>query len=153
MAAKSFEWTHHNRSDHLRDFVHCGDLPNQGIGNAHFGWKQETLDSIRKTLFRFGIVYIPAGLIACSTLYGETSSYGDSIGRISMMSAKLWICFLLWQQFGGKNGLVAVLEETQPHRLLTRTRLLCTRYCSPLFFSSCSSRLRDRIDQPESQLR
>ena len=66
----------------------------KGIGNAHFGWKQETLDSIRKTLFRFGIVYIPAGLIACSTLYGETSSYGDSIGRISMMSAKLWICFL-----------------------------------------------------------
>ena len=114
----------------------------KGIGNAHFGWKQETLDSIRKTLFRFGVVYIPAGLIACSTLYGETSSYGDSIGRISMMSAKLWICFLLWQQFGGKNGLVAVLKETQPHRLLTRTRLLWypVLLCSPLFFLILAAR-------------
>ena len=93
----------------------------KGIGNAHFGWNQETLNSIRKTLFRFGIVYIPAGLIACSTLYGETASYGDGIGRISMMIAKLWICFLLWQQFGGKHGLVSVLKETQPNRCLLYT--------------------------------
>ena len=114
----------------------------KGIGNAHFGWNQETLNSIRKTLFRFGIVYIPAGLIACSTLYGETASYGDGIGRISMMIAKLWICFLLWQQFGGKHGLVSVLKETQPNRLLTRTRMLWypLLLSSPLFFLLLAAR-------------
>ena len=114
----------------------------KGLGNAHFGWEQETLNKIRRTLFLFGIVYIPAGLIACSTLYGETSSYGDGIGRISMMIAKLWICFLLWQQFGGKKGLVAVLKETQPNRLLTRTRLLWypLLLVSPLFFLILAAR-------------
>ena len=50
--------------------------------------------------------------------------------------------FLLWQQFGGKNGLVAVLKETQPHRLLTRTRLLWypVLLCSPLFFLILAAR-------------
>ena len=114
----------------------------RGLGNAHFGWEQKTLDSIRRTLFLFGMVYIPASLIACSTLYGETSTYADGIGRISMMIAKLWICFLLWQQFGGKQGLVAVLKETQPHRMLTRTRLIWypLLLCSPLFFLVLAAR-------------
>lgn len=114
----------------------------RGLGNAHFGWEEKTLDSIRRTLFLFGIIYIPAGLIACSTLYGETSTYADSIGRISMMIAKVWIGFLLWQQFGGKHGLVAVLKETQPHRLLTRTRFLWypLLLCSPLFFFILAAR-------------
>jgi potassium efflux system protein len=114
----------------------------KGLGNAHFGWEQKTLDSIRRNLFLFGVVYIPASLIACCTLYGETSSYGDSIGRISMIIAKLWICFLIWQQFGGKNGLVAVLRDTQPHRLLTRTRLLWypILLCCPIFFIILAAR-------------
>ncbi|MDB4331641.1 mechanosensitive ion channel [bacterium] len=114
----------------------------KGLGNTHFGWNQTTLKAIRKTVFRFGVVYIPAGLIACSTLYGETSSYGDGIGRISMMVAKLWIWFLLWQQFGGKQGLVAKLKKNQPNRLLTRTRLFWypLLLCSPLFFFVLAAR-------------
>jgi potassium efflux system protein len=96
----------------------------KGLGNAHFGWDQSKLDATRSTLFRFGLVYIPANLIACSTLYGDASRYADGIGRVSIIVSKLWICFLLWQQFGGRDGLVAILKEKHPDRLLTRTRML-----------------------------
>lgn len=96
----------------------------EGLGNAHFGWRQSTLDAIRSTVFKFGIVYVPAGLIASSTLYGDAAPYADGLGRISLMLAKLWATFLLWQQIGGPDGLVARLRNTQPNRLLTRTRML-----------------------------
>lgn len=93
-----------------------------GLGNAHFRWQQTTLDALRRTLFQFGIVYIPAGLILSSTLYGEASSYCDGIGRVSIIFSKLWTCFLIWRHLGGKHGLVARMRTTQPNRLLTQTR-------------------------------
>ncbi len=95
-----------------------------GLGNTHFAWAQSTLDVVRRTLFRFGVVYIPAGLIVSSTLYGDTSGYSDGIGRVSLMLSKIWTCFLLWKQFGGPGGLVSKLRDNEPHRLLTRTRVI-----------------------------
>ncbi len=95
-----------------------------GLGNAHFGWNQPTLNDIRMTLLLFGVAYIPAGLIVGSTLHGDASNYSDGLGRISLMLSKLWTCFLIWRRFGGPNGLVSKLVEYQPQRLLTRLRVI-----------------------------
>ena len=95
-----------------------------GLGSGHFGWNQSILNSVRRNLFLFGVVYVPAMLIVHSTLYGDASEYADSVGRFSIMFAKGWTCYLLWRQFGGTDGLVARLRQTQPRRFLTRTRML-----------------------------
>jgi potassium efflux system protein len=95
-----------------------------GLGSGHFGWDQSILNGVRGNLFLFGIIYVPCILIVHSTLYGDASHYADSVGRFSIMFAMAWTFYLLWRQFGGSDGLVARLKETQPNRLLTRTRIL-----------------------------
>ncbi|MGI9471362.1 MAG: mechanosensitive ion channel domain-containing protein [Rubripirellula sp.] len=96
-----------------------------GLGTAHFGRRPATLKLIRKTTFRFGLIYVPAHLLVASTLYGDASQFSDSVGRFVFILAHIGVAALIWRLFGSRHGILAALAERFPNNPLPRFRPTC----------------------------
>ncbi|MDA7873701.1 mechanosensitive ion channel [Rhodopirellula sp.] len=86
-----------------------------GLGIVHFDAKPNTLRLLRKVLFRIGIVYVPAQVLAASTLYGDASQYSGSVGRCFFIVAHVWVILLVIRMFKSSQGLLAASAEKNPN--------------------------------------
>lgn len=82
-----------------------------GLGIVHFGARPSTLRLLRKVLFRIGIVYVPAQVLAASTLYGDASEYSGTVGRLFFVAAHVWVILLVIRMFRSSQGLLAASVE------------------------------------------
>lgn len=96
-----------------------------GLGTTHFGRKKETLKLLRKTAFRFGLIYVPAHLLASSTLYGDASRFSDSIGRFVFIAAHIGVAALLWRLFGSRHGIIAAIAQRFQNNPVPQLRYIC----------------------------
>lgn len=96
-----------------------------GLGEAHLGWRIETLDQFRRALNRVVVVYIPALLMANSHyMYEEAAAHFNSVGRICFILSHVWVTLVLWQLFRSSDGILATLTREQPTHVTTRSRHL-----------------------------
>ena len=93
-----------------------------GLGAAHFGWRQETLDRLRTTISRFVVVYVPTFLLTLSCVYGEASKHFESLGRVSFIMAHLWMTFLVFRLLYTRHGMPVAEGDGEPPRFLARSR-------------------------------
>ena len=82
-----------------------------GLGIVHFNARPSTLRLLRKVLFRIGIVYVPAQVLAASTLYGEASEYSGTVGRFFFVAAHVLVILLMVRMFKSSQGLLAASAE------------------------------------------
>ncbi|MAI32013.1 MAG: hypothetical protein CBE00_04840 [Planctomycetaceae bacterium TMED240] len=82
-----------------------------GLGIVHFDARPSTLRLLRKVVFRIGIIYIPAQILAASTLYGDASEYSGSVGRFFFVSAHIWVILLVVRMFKSSQGLLVASAE------------------------------------------
>ncbi len=95
-----------------------------GLGPVHFGWGQEPLNRTRSLLRRYTLVYVPAILLTCSTLYGSASDYFDSVGRVSFMLAQIGTAIFLAQLLHPSEGILGPFLLERPHGIVARWRYL-----------------------------
>jgi len=62
-----------------------------GLGSAHFRWRREALDPLRRAVVRGAAVYLPAFVVTLSCSYGDASEHFGSLGRVSFIAAHLWL--------------------------------------------------------------
>ncbi len=86
-----------------------------GLGMVHFDANPNTLRLLRKVVFRLGIVYVPAQVLAASTLYGDASQYSGSVGRLFFIAAHVWVILLVIRMFKSSQGLLAASAEKHPN--------------------------------------
>ena len=86
-----------------------------GLGIVHFDANPNTLRLLRKVVFRLGIVYVPAQVLAASTLYGDASQYSGSVGRLFFIVAHVWVILLVIRMFKSSQGLLAASAEKHPN--------------------------------------
>jgi len=84
-----------------------------GLGIVHFDANAKTMRLLRKVVFRLGIVYVPAQVLAASTLYGDASQYSGSVGRCFFICAHVWVILLVIRMFKSSQGLLASSEEKE----------------------------------------
>ncbi|MGB0759646.1 MAG: mechanosensitive ion channel domain-containing protein [Rubripirellula sp.] len=82
-----------------------------GLGIVHFDARPSTLRLLRKVVFRIGIVYVPAQVLAASTLYGDASEYSGTVGRFFFVTAHVWVILLVIRMFKSSQGLLAASVE------------------------------------------
>ncbi|MGI9427796.1 MAG: mechanosensitive ion channel domain-containing protein, partial [Bythopirellula sp.] len=95
-----------------------------GLGAIHFRWDEQLLPPCRRAIFLFAVVYIPADLLTCSTLFGDASDHFHSVGRVSFIVAHVWTAIVLWHLLRSSDGISASLAERHPARVVTRWRYL-----------------------------
>ena len=93
-----------------------------GLGAVHFGWPTEPSMRFRRALYRFAVLYIPALIVTCCTLYGDSSRHLDSVGRVSFILAHVWTAIILWQLLRFSDGVFANMIRAHPRHLLARWR-------------------------------
>ena len=104
-------------------FVGAASRPG-GLGIMHFGGRFATLRLLRKTVFRIGVVYVPAQVLAASTLYGDASQYSGSVGRFLFILAHVWAMLLVIRMFKSSEGLVTASAERYPDSALAKLQYL-----------------------------
>ncbi len=82
-----------------------------GLGIVHFDARPSTLRLLRKVVFRIGIIYVPAQVLAASTLYGDASEYSGTAGRFFFVTAHVWVVLLVVRMFNSSQGLLAASAE------------------------------------------
>ena len=82
-----------------------------GLGIVHFDARPSTLRLLRKVVFRIGIIYVPAQILAASTLYGDASEYSGTVGRFFFVAAHVWVVLLVVRMFKSSQGLLAASAE------------------------------------------
>ncbi len=82
-----------------------------GLGIVHFDARPSTLRLLRKVVFRIGIIYVPAQVLAASTLYGDASEYSGTVGRFFFVAAHVWVVLLVVRMFKSSQGLLAASAE------------------------------------------
>lgn len=82
-----------------------------GLGIVHFDARPSTLRLLRKVLFRIGLIYVPAQVLAASTLYGDASEYSGTVGRVFFIVAHVWVVLLVVRMFKSSQGLLAASAE------------------------------------------
>ena len=82
-----------------------------GLGIVHFDARPSTLRLLRKVVFRIGIIYVPAQVLAASTLYGDASEYSGTVGRFFFVVAHVWVVLLVVRMFKSSQGLLAASAE------------------------------------------
>ena len=82
-----------------------------GLGIVHFDARPSTLRLLRKVVFRIGIIYVPAQVLAASTLYGDASEYSGTVGRFFFVAAHVWVVLLVVRMFKSSQGLLAATAE------------------------------------------
>lgn len=78
-----------------------------GLGIVHFDARPSTLRLLRKVVFRVGLIYVPAQVLAASTLYGDASEYSGTVGRFFFITAHVWVILLVVRMFKSSQGLLA----------------------------------------------
>jgi len=86
-----------------------------GLGIVHFDANPNTLRLLRKVVFRLGVVYVPAQILAASTLYGDASQYSGSVGRLFFIVAHVWVILLVIRMFKSSQGLLAASAQKHPN--------------------------------------
>ena len=82
-----------------------------GLGIVHFDARPSTLRLLRKVVFRIGIIYVPAQILAASTLYGDASEYSGTVGRFFFITAHVWVVLLVVRMFKSSQGLLVASAE------------------------------------------
>jgi potassium efflux system protein len=94
-----------------------------GLATAHFRSRKELVARYRQAIFLFVAVYVPATILTISYhLYGEATTYFDSVARIIFMLCHVWIALDLLRLFRAPDGVLATLAQHHPGRLMTRWR-------------------------------
>lgn len=96
----------------------------EGLGAAHFGWEEVHLTRCRRVIAFFTVVFIPALLVTCSTVYGEGSHYFASIGRFSLMFSQIGAAVALWWLLRFSDGVLATVIREHPTRTVASLRYL-----------------------------
>lgn len=79
---------------------------------AHFGWSEPAASALRRVLFLFAIVYLPAMLLIGGGLYGERTLAFESLTRVAYILAHLWVAGLAWRLFKiGGGGLGKTMAD------------------------------------------
>jgi potassium efflux system protein len=92
-----------------------------GLGGAHFGWRQETLDSLRRALVAGMSIYVPALVLTVSSSFGEASRYFDSLGRVSFMLSHAWLVLVAYRLLYTPGG-VRIPDAQKSGFLVVRWR-------------------------------
>lgn len=69
----------------------------QGLLAGHFKWPERPLIRVRRAILLYSLVYLPSFLVLSSCLYGDASSYFNSVGRLSFIVCGLWTVFVYWK--------------------------------------------------------
>jgi potassium efflux system protein len=94
-----------------------------GLAAVHFRWSDRVLISLRKSVRRLMIVYLPAIVLTFICLVGESVEYFDSVGMFSILLAHLWAIFVLWPQLRRSERSPENTVRRRPGRHLTVRRV------------------------------
>ena len=103
----------------ILEFAGAASRPG-GLGIVHFRGRPGTLRLLRKMVFRVGIVYVPAQVLAASTLYGDASQYSGTVGRFLFILAHVWAILLVIRMFKSSDGLLAASAQRSPDGRLAK---------------------------------
>jgi potassium efflux system protein len=95
-----------------------------GLGSVHFRWQAKPQTRLRRLIYRFAVIYIPALLISFGGVDEAGLDYLANVGRISFMLAYGWMAIILWQLLNFSDGVLATFIREKPESLLARWRYL-----------------------------
>ena len=103
----------------ILEFAGAASRPG-GLGIVHFGGRPGTQRLLRKMVFRVGVIYVPAQVLAASTLYGDASQYSESVGRFLFILAHVWAMLLVIRMFKSSEGLLVASAQRYPEGVLAK---------------------------------
>lgn len=99
-----------------------------GLGSAHFGWRDETRRQLRRWLRRLGVVLVPMSFIVGATEWSTRDAGSDLLGRLAFVISALAVAatfaVLLRPGRGVLTGVVANSRSPWTQRLEPLWRLL-----------------------------
>ncbi|MGD8439645.1 MAG: mechanosensitive ion channel [Holophagae bacterium] len=94
----------------------------RGLGTGHFGWREPTVDRLRRAILALAAVYLPAWVVTLSCSYGDASEHFESLGRVSFIAAHLWMAFVVFGLLLSRSKLPETDGDSQDRPLLARWR-------------------------------
>lgn len=92
----------------------------EGLGEAHFRWKDENLHLIRRQINWFFPAILPLLFIVSATLHQPTQAHHDSLGRLAFISLMILTALLVYRLLRPSSGLLKFKIEKNPGGWLAR---------------------------------
>ncbi len=91
-----------------------------GVGEQHFRWHREPLESLRENVTWISILYIPASIVALMTLNEKDAAHLASLGRLSFIATMLWVAFFIRRMLDEQKGVKSRTIREYPQEFIAR---------------------------------
>ncbi|WP_326498411.1 mechanosensitive ion channel domain-containing protein [Methylobacter sp. YRD-M1] len=94
----------------------------KGIASKHFQWQKSTVSFLRGQIAWMRFVVLPAVFIIYATEASQTSSHGDSLGRLALIIVMMVLAVFLGRALHPSKGLIKDDVKARPDKWLFRLR-------------------------------
>jgi potassium efflux system protein len=95
-----------------------------GLAEAHFRWPTESTGALRQQLRILMLTFLPAGLVALTTIRTGTTEFGGGLGRVAFVVLLISLSYFFYRLFSPQQATLGEFLQRYPRSVLARFRLL-----------------------------
>ncbi len=95
-----------------------------GLAEAHFRWPAVTTRALRQQLRILMLTFLPAGLVAITTIRAGSAEFGGGLGRVAFIVLVLSLSYFFYRLFGPQQATLREFIQRYPDSVLARFRVL-----------------------------
>jgi potassium efflux system protein len=95
-----------------------------GLAEAHFRWPAASTRALRQQLRILMLTFLPAGLVAITTINAGSPEFGGGLGRVAFVVLVISLSYFFYRLFGPRQATLGEFLQRYPSSALARFRLL-----------------------------
>jgi len=95
-----------------------------GLAEAHFRWPAVSTRALRQQLRILMLTFLPAGLVAITTIRAGSVEFGGGLGRVAFVVLVISLSYFFYRLFGPQQKTLGEFLQRYPSSVLARFRLL-----------------------------
>jgi len=95
-----------------------------GLAEAHFRWPTESTRALRQQLRILMLTFLPAGLVAITTIRAGSAEFGGGLGRVAFVVLVISLSYFFYRLFGPQQATLGEFLQRYPSSALARFRIL-----------------------------
>ena len=95
-----------------------------GLAEAHFRWPAASTQALRQQLRILMITFLPAGLVAITTIRAGSAEFGGGLGRVAFIVLVSSLSYFFYRLFGPQQATLGEFLQRYPSSALARFRIL-----------------------------
>ena len=95
-----------------------------GLAEAHFRWPAASTNALHQQLRVLMLTFIPAGLVAITTIRASSPEFGGGLGRVAFVVMLISLSYFFYRLFGPQQVTLGAYLQRNPSSALARFRIL-----------------------------